>query len=650
MNDLTGKTLGQYELEELIGRGGMASVYKAYQSRMRRHVAIKVLPEVMAVDPNYLARFEREAQTIARLEHRSILPVYDYGQQDNITYIVMRYVNTGTLADRMKRGDLSYEMILRITQQVAAALDYAHQQGIIHRDLKPDNIFIDSQGDAILGDFGIAQIREGTQELTGSAIVGTPAYMSPEQGQGEKLDGRSDVYALGVILFELFTGAPPYQAETPMGLVVKHITGTMPNPLDFKPDLPARVATVILKSTAKDRSERYQTTIEMANALRDALAGYLDTQIAPLQREFNPDPAPVLEMAEVVEVASPDSGFNEQPEEEPSVTSMFKDVMRKQAISLLESRSQKLDAEREKRATQAEEKSVEIEAVALPPLPEPTLPPAPTPTTTIIKQRRSPVMWILSTLGVIFICISIACVALLALGRELGTPATTEIIQEEVGELVVDVLTEGGPRSNLNASWYLEPNGEFSYFLYTPDNQPDYMIDISVDPSEELDVLLQVQNSDTGDFVEERDDSTGDEHIRFPAEPNTTYQIFVVSVDETEGEYDLWVDAPKFVTFGWRGLANMYSFTSREEPLSFYYFPDAGEIKTFVIDPFEEQDIKVTISNPHNEAEPEEVVFDEAGDGEEETITYEFSTADSYLVEIEVKNKASGGLSVIMEE
>ncbi|MFZ0545367.1 MAG: serine/threonine-protein kinase [Candidatus Promineifilaceae bacterium] len=277
MKDLSGQTLGQYTIEAPIGQGGMAAVYKAYQARVRRYVAIKVLPEVLASDPSFIARFQREAFTIAQLEHPAILPVYDYGEADNITYIVMRYVDTGSLASRLKLGPLSYAEIKRLIRQVSEGLSYAHRQGVIHRDLKPDNIFLDSEGNALLGDFGIAHITEGTQELTGNAVIGTPSYMSPEQGRGRGVDGRSDIYSLGIILFELFTGQVPYKADNPMGIVVKHITEPMPDPRTIKAEIPAEVAAVIMKATAKDPDDRYNTPLALASELEAALNGTGET-------------------------------------------------------------------------------------------------------------------------------------------------------------------------------------------------------------------------------------------------------------------------------------------------------------------------------------------------------------------------------------
>ncbi len=271
MSDMTGRNLGPYRILEQLGQGGMATVYKAYQPSMDRYVAIKVLPSHFAQDPTFVGRFEQEAKVIARLEHARILPVYDYGEQEGITYIVMRYLDAGTLSDRLRMGPLSLEEMARIIAQVGEGLDYAHKRGIIHRDIKPANIMLDASGDVYLTDFGISKLVEGTAQFTGSGIVGTPAYVSPEQGLGRPIDYRSDIYSLGVVLYQMAVGDVPYHAETPMAVVIKHIYEPLPLPRQLKPDLPEVIELVILRAMAKEPDERFQSCGEMAQALQRAV-------------------------------------------------------------------------------------------------------------------------------------------------------------------------------------------------------------------------------------------------------------------------------------------------------------------------------------------------------------------------------------------
>ena len=264
---------GRYEIKGEIGRGGMATVYHAYDPRFEREVALKVLPREMLHDIQFVTRFEREAKTIAMLEHPAIVPVYDFGEEDGQPYFVMRYMTGGSLADRMKNGPISIQEAARIITHIAPALDDAHNKGIIHRDLKPGNILYDQFNEPYISDFGIAKLTESQSNVTGSAIVGTPAYMSPEQAQGEGIDGRSDIYGLGVILFELLTGQQPYHGDTPMSVVVKHITDPVPHILDVKPDLPADIESIIEKTMAKDRNERYQNVQSLADDLTAVASG-----------------------------------------------------------------------------------------------------------------------------------------------------------------------------------------------------------------------------------------------------------------------------------------------------------------------------------------------------------------------------------------
>jgi serine/threonine protein kinase len=255
---------GRYVIKGEIGRGGMATVYHAWDPRFEREVAIKVLPHEMLHDVQFRTRFEREAKTIAMLEHPAIVPVYDFGEEEGQPYFVMRYMTGGSLSDRMKLGRMSTQEAARILTHLAPALDEAHAKGIVHRDLKPGNILYDQYNDPYVSDFGIAKLSESQANVTGSAIVGTPAYMSPEQAQGESIDGRSDIYGLGVILFEMFTGQQPYHGDTPMSVVVKHITDPVPHILDIQPDLPSNLEKVVEKAMCKDRSQRYQTVKALA--------------------------------------------------------------------------------------------------------------------------------------------------------------------------------------------------------------------------------------------------------------------------------------------------------------------------------------------------------------------------------------------------
>lgn len=275
-DELIGKTLGQYTILEEAGRGGMATVYLAKQISMNRSVAIKVLPPHFLHDPSFLERFKREVEVISHLEHPHILPIYDYGEAEGMPYIAMRFLAGGSMAQMIRRGVPDLDELIRPVRQISQALDYAHMQGIIHRDLKPGNIMLDEANNAYLSDFGIARVMGS--DLTGSAIIGTPAYMSPEQANGTQIDGRSDIYSLGVVLFELITGREPYQAETPMALLLKHLNEPMPPAHDFRDGVPDSVEHVLAKSTAKDPDERYSSTRELSDAFEDALRNTNATQ------------------------------------------------------------------------------------------------------------------------------------------------------------------------------------------------------------------------------------------------------------------------------------------------------------------------------------------------------------------------------------
>ncbi len=296
LNDLIGQTLGQYRIIEQIGKGGMATVFKAYQPGLDRYVAIKALAPFQAEQAGFNARFTREARAIASLHHPNILPVYDFGQAHDYSFIVMRYVEgSRTLRDVMaQRLDLA--KATDITAQVAAALDHAHGRGIIHRDVKPGNVLMDGDW-ALLGDFGLAKMAEPMTTLTGPGVgLGTPAYMSPEQGQALPLTHRSDIYSLGIILFEMLTGQIPHNADTPFAIILKRLTEPLPMPRSLNAAIPEPVERALLKALANNPDDRFDSAGALAEAVRAGLAG-LTAETAKL--------SPALPVAPAAPTAQP---------------------------------------------------------------------------------------------------------------------------------------------------------------------------------------------------------------------------------------------------------------------------------------------------------------------------------------------------------
>jgi serine/threonine-protein kinase len=259
---------GRYKIEGELGRGGMATVYQAYDPRTQRLVALKVLPQPLLDRPDLRTRFQREAEAIARLKHPNVVEVYDYGDQDGQPFLVMRLMQGGTLKDKMVDGPLTVAQALSILRGIAEALDSAHKLGIVHRDLKPDNILFDQYDNPYLSDFGIAKLGETHATLTGESAIGTPHYISPEQAQGDRpVDGRSDIYALGVVLFEMLSGSRPYDAETPLQVMMQHIMAPVPKISRRAKNLPPGCDAIISKALAKEPDDRYQTAVSLIDDL-----------------------------------------------------------------------------------------------------------------------------------------------------------------------------------------------------------------------------------------------------------------------------------------------------------------------------------------------------------------------------------------------
>ena len=306
-DDLSGKILGGCKLIHVVGKGGMATVYRGIQLSVDRPVAVKVLAPALARDPRTVQRFQREARIIARLEHPHIRAVYDFGHENNLLYIVMQWIEGGNLLDELQRGKMHPDRALSLLDQIASALDYAHAQGVIHRDLKPSNVLLDTNDNAFLTDFGIAKMTgESTSAgLTApQAVMGTPLYMAPEQWRGEPADERTDIYALGIIAYWMLVGQVPFTSDTPQGLMYKHLHDPPPPPHRLNAHLPRAVADVLGRALAKDPRRRYVRAREFVQALRYAMradpeATRPDTSPRPTVTRSAPPPtqAPVAPTA-----------------------------------------------------------------------------------------------------------------------------------------------------------------------------------------------------------------------------------------------------------------------------------------------------------------------------------------------------------------
>jgi serine/threonine-protein kinase len=284
-----GFTLGKYTILSHIANGAMGMVYRARDTKLNRQVALKVLYPHLTNDANLMRRFEREAQTIAQLNHPNIVALYDTDTADGYVYIAMQLIEGVSLGTRMRQQagvqKASAKDTLEVARQIGAALDYAHARGLVHRDVKPDNILCDADGKYFLTDFSIVQLANATNLTQAFASLGTPAYMSPEQGQGSRaIDHRSDIYSLGVVLYEMMAGVPPFEATTPIGVVMKHINEPLPPLHKTRPDTPGAVRQLIERALAKQPAQRFQKASDLATSAERALTAPAVPQQAPESR------------------------------------------------------------------------------------------------------------------------------------------------------------------------------------------------------------------------------------------------------------------------------------------------------------------------------------------------------------------------------
>ena len=267
-----GSTVGSYRIMEPLGRGGMAAVYKAYEAALDRHVALKVLPAEFLHDLTFAERFRQEARVVASLEHPNIVPIHGFGIEDGVPWMAMRLVPGGALSSLLKKERLPASRVMAVLAGVAAALDYAHAKGVVHRDVKPQNVLLDEQERVYLADFGISKMLEGSSSLTATGMIqGTPHYMSPEQATSRPVDHRTDLYALGIMAYEMLTGKVPFAADTPVAVLLKHVTEPLPLPSQM--DFPDGAVRAILKCVAKKPEDRWATGRAFVEALAAGLEG-----------------------------------------------------------------------------------------------------------------------------------------------------------------------------------------------------------------------------------------------------------------------------------------------------------------------------------------------------------------------------------------
>jgi|GEM_PF-476651 len=436
-----GQNIGQYRIVGQLGQGGMATVYKAYHPSLDRHVAIKILHSAFKDDETFYSRFQREAQIVAKLEHPHIVPVYDFDANESEPYLVMKFIEGETLKRRMKRQSLTLEQTLNILPSIADALTYAHDRGILHRDIKPSNVMLDTNEVPYLADFGLARIASsGESTMSQDVLIGTPNYISPEQAKGISLGPATDIYSLGILLYEIVVGRVPYSADTPYAVVHDHIYKPLPIPTEVNPDVPPQVEQVLLKALAKDPDDRYASAngmlADFERAVRDANMSELSVTNLRVDRLSAPDPSPPPSIASpentLVDVSGSTQGDGSTPTySQDEITTSMRELA--EAMKELKELQSQAESSTSRPAIEAVNNSTVSR-----------------PNVKLLlrrRRRRRRNFWILSGVAaLVFICIASLAVTINALDNPIvqSNPALADGYEDEVSEIEAEATSMTG--------------------------------------------------------------------------------------------------------------------------------------------------------------------------------------------------------------
>ncbi|MCB0037156.1 MAG: serine/threonine protein kinase [Anaerolineales bacterium] len=494
----------RYELIGELGKGGMGVVYRGRDTQLDREVAIKLLPPQLSQDPTFLQRFEREAKAVTSLEHNNIVPVYDFGQDRNQTFLIMRLLKGGDLKKKIENNPLSVPETIRVLRQVGSALDKAHANNIIHRDLKPGNILFDDDGNAFLGDFGIVKLTNESKSFTQTGgTLGTPYYMSPEQiREPQTIDHRADLYSLGVILYEMLTGNLPYDSESSFDLQNMHVNNPIPSLLANNSELPQALDDVIQKAMAKKREDRYDSAKALVNDLEVAATAPA-VAVAPPAPEPEPEPEPEPVAAAPVPEPEP------EPEPAPEPTPEPAPVVAKAA-----------------------------------PAPAPASSSAPAAAPTTAPPQGGIPKWAYALGGIVIILIVFGIIAALGSGGDTPTVSATATVEEAIIEAGSTEEPAAEPTAASSEPEVVPINGEIQSeepFCFDDENIGGRSVDIIVFPDQaDFDPVIFIMN-EAGDILDEQDangDGGEEELLNFVVPDDNVHFICIAGFEGSLGSFN----------------------------------------------------------------------------------------------------------------